>query len=142
MANVNRSLKASIDATSAIQSGNKIPKLPGDPMRANQAIAAAAVPVRIDPTTGDMVPASGDSAPNARLIGFTGKGYVEDEPVTVFRQNSVFYYSDDFSADGVSPDDDLFLGTGGLLADTALANSGEPVARVLDNHHILITRAA
>lgn len=143
MATVARSAKASIDGVTAIKSGNAIPRLPGDPLRAGEDIDPLA-PLYVKSSDGRLYMASG-AANNeaAEVIGFSTIAYKQRDPVTVYRENTIAYYSDDFSADGVEPGDKLFVsGTKGRLDDTATTGDAQGVAVVLDNHNIIVTRAS
>lgn len=143
MALTPRSTKASIDTTSAIQSGNKVPLVPGMPKVAGEALDPAA-PCYIKSSDGKVYMANGTADDEAaEVVGWTPKAYVAGEPVTLFRENSLFYYSDDFSGDGVSPGDKLYVGaTAGRLDKAATTGDASGVAVVWDNHHILVTRAS
>ena len=146
MALVTRSSNADLDATSAIQAGNKIPRLPGDPLMAGEDLDAVA-PCYIKSSDGKVYMANGTGnagAPDERgeVIGFTAAAVNQGEPVTLFRGNTVFKYSDDFSADGVSAGDRLYVAaTAGRLDTAATVSDTKGVAVALDDEHVLVVRA-
>jgi len=81
---------------------------------------------------------AGSSNEPSEILGFTGKPYVADEPVTLFREGSVFYYSDG----NLTAGDKMYLHTAsGLLSGSATLGDALGVAVCLDTKHILVTRA-
>ena len=143
MALATRSAQADVDAITAVEAGNKIPRLPGDPLTAGEDLDAVA-PCYIQSSDGKlyMSDATSDDE-SAEVVGFTAMSYKAGEPVTLFRENTVFHYADDFSGDdSIAPGDVLFVGeTAGRLDDTATTGDSAGCAVVLSNQHILVTRA-
>lgn len=142
MALVARSSDADIDMNTAIKAGNRIPQLPDTPLVAGEDLDPVA-PCYIASADGKIYMCNGTNADEeAEVIGFTPKAYKAGQPVTLFRENTVYYYSDDFSADSVDPGDELYIGaTDGRLDATTTTGDSEGVVIALDNHHIMVTRA-
>ena len=142
MALVARSPQADVDAVTAIEAGNKVPRLPGDPLKAGEDLDPVA-PCYINSSDGKLYMTNGTADDEAaEVIGFTPMAYSAGEPVTLFRDNTIFHYSDDFSADGVSPGDVLYPGATAGRLDTAASVGGiVPCAVVMSNEHIMVTRA-
>ena len=144
MALETRSSDASIDAMSAIKTGQVLPQLPGNSLEAGEDLDALA-PCYIASADGKVYMCNGTAADEAaEVIGFTGKAYKAGATVSLFREGVVAYYADDFSGDdGVAPGDKLYIAaTDGRLDTAATTGDSEGVAVALDNHHILIPRAS
>ncbi|HEX8387070.1 MAG TPA: hypothetical protein VF576_12845 [Rubricoccaceae bacterium] len=139
MANVVRSPNASFDGLTAIRNGQMLPTLPGNPLRAGEALDPAA-PVYIKSSDGKLYMSSGAAANEAaEVIGFTGKSYVAGEPVTPFRNGTVIKYADGT----LTPGNKYFISaTAGRLADAATTGDALGVAIALDASNLLVTRAS
>lgn len=138
MALVTPSTDVRIDGGSAMHS-NQIPNLVG--LKAGEALLPAA-PCYIKSSDNKVYLSNGTAANEAaEVIGFTGKAYAADSPVTLFPPDTVYYYSDDFSGASIAPGDILYLGTTkGRLDTAATTGDGEGIAQVLDDNHILFLR--
>lgn len=136
MAQVTRSADASIDPVS----WEKVPQTPQlADLVAGEALDVAA-PCYINSTDGKVYMSNGTLADEeAEVAGFTPRAYKVGKPVTLVGAGAVFLYSDDFSAESVSPGDKLFLAAANGVLDT-VAQTGNPgaVAIALDNEHIIV----
>ena len=138
MALIARSVTADFDGLTAIRNGNQLPQLPGNPMRAGEALDALA-PFYINSADGKVYMSNGSAANEAaEIVGFTGKAYGAGEPVTAFREGTVIKYADGTLTPGAK----LYIGaTAGRLDDAATTGDAKGVAEALDDTHIVVTRA-
>ena len=138
MALVARSSLASFDGLTAIRNGQMLPQLPGNPMRAGEALDPAA-PCYIKTSDGKVYMSNGTAANEAaEVLGFTGKAYAVDEPVTLFREGTVIKYADGT----LTPGNRYYIaGTAGRLDTAATTGAALGVAEALDASHLLVTRA-
>jgi hypothetical protein len=110
-----------------------------DALVAGEALNPAA-PCYIKSSDGKIYMSNGSQANEAaEVLGFTPKSYRSGDPVTLFREGSVFYYNDGSLTGG----DKFFIATtAGRLNDASTTGDTTGVAVALDPYHIMVTRAS
>lgn len=133
MALVTGSANVSIDAASAMFA----PQIAG--LYAGEALKAAApCYIKSDGEIYECVGPTGSSA-SAAPFGFTPRSYLENEPVTLYGEGTIFEYKDS----GLTPGAVLFINktVAGYLDSAATMCDAKGVAVAIDARRIRVTRA-